>query len=225
MDFDPLFLRNGLIVFILLVASIAFHEWGHAKVADLLGDDTPRGDGRVTLNPLSHLDMVGSVIFPLLNIFVFGGGFPFIAWGRPVVTNPSNLRNRWRDDLLISMAGPAANLLVALVSILAGCLVVVAQPRLGELVKSLVVMNVGLAVFNILPIPPLDGASVLRRLVGMSEETYFTVSRWSGLVMLLVINISVTQRLIAYAVARACWPYAALCAWISPAAFPLIFHP
>jgi Zn-dependent protease len=224
MDIDPLFIRNGLIIFIVLIASIAFHEWGHAVVADLLGDDTPRGDGRVTLNPLSHLDLVGSVIFPLINIFVFGGGFPFIAWGRPVVTNPSNFRNRWRDDILISLAGPAANLLVALAAILVGSFVVLAQPRFGELVKGLVVMNVGLAVFNLLPLPPLDGASIFRRIVGMSEETYLTVSRWSGLIMLIVINFGPTQRMIGYLVAEACVPYALLCDLIRPAAFPLIFH-
>lgn len=224
MDIDPLFIRNGLIIFIVLIASIAFHEWGHAVVADLLGDDTPRGDGRVTLNPLSHLDLVGSVIFPLINIFVFGGGFPFIAWGRPVVTNPSNFRNRWRDDILISLAGPAANLLVALAAILVGSFVVLAQPRFGELVRGLVVMNVGLAVFNLLPFPPLDGASILRRVIGISEETYFAISRWSGLVLLIVINMGVTQRLIGICVAEACAPYAEICRWINPAAFPLIFH-
>jgi Zn-dependent protease len=224
MDIDPLFIRNGLIIFITLVGCIVFHEWGHAIVADLLGDDTPRADGRVTLNPLSHLDLFGSVIVPLINIFIFGAGLPFIAWGRPVVTNPSNLRNRWRDDILISLAGPAANLLLALVAILVGSFVVLAQPRFGELVRELVVMNVGLAVFNLLPFPPLDGASILRRVMGISEETYFAISRWSGLVLLIVINMGVTQRLIGICVAEACAPYAEICRWINPAAFPLIFH-
>jgi Zn-dependent protease len=224
MDLDPQFIRQGLIVFIVLVASIALHEWGHAVVADWLGDDTPRGEGRVTLNPLSHLDLMGSIIFPLLNIFVLGGGLPFIAWGRPVVTNPSNLKNRWRDDILISLAGPATNMLVALAAILAGCAVAAAQPRFGELVKNLVVMNVGLAVFNLLPIPPLDGASVFRRVVGMSEETYFTVSRWSWLIILLVLNLGLTRHLIALLVSEACVPYALLCGRISPVAFSIIFQ-
>ena len=224
MELDPAFVRDGLITFILLVASIAFHEWGHAIVADLLGDDTPRAEGRVTLNPLSHLDMVGTVFIPLVNIFVFGGALPFIGWGKPVITNPSNYKNRCRDDILISCAGPAANLLFALVAIVVGSFVVVAQPRFGELAKGLVVMNVGLAVFNLLPIPPLDGASILRRVVGMSEETYFSISRWSGLIMLVVINIGVTQRLIVRCVALACFPYAKLCSMINPSAFLLIFH-
>jgi len=224
MDFDPAFIRDGLITFILLVACITFHEWGHAIVADMLGDDTPRADGRVTLNPLEHLDMIGTVFIPLVNIFVFGGGLPFIGWGKPVITNPSNYRNRWRDDILIASAGPAANLLFALVAIVVGSLVVTSQPKFGELAKGLVVMNVGLAVFNLLPIPPLDGASILRRVVGMSEATYMGISRWSGLIMLVVINIGATQRLIVQCVAVACYPYAKLCDLISPNAYLMIFH-
>ena len=224
MEFDPVFIRDGLITFILLVVCVTLHEWGHAIVADLLGDDTPRSDGRVSLNPLVHIDMIGTIVIPLVNIFVFGGALPFIAWGRPVLTNPSNFRNRWRDDLLVAFAGPAANLLFALVAILLGSFVVVAQPRLVELAKGLVVMNVGLAVFNLLPIPPLDGGSIMRRVVGMSEETYAGISRWSGLIMLVVINISVTQRLIIEFVAMACYPYAKLCSLINPTAYLLIFH-
>jgi Zn-dependent protease len=224
MDLDPAFIRDGLITFIILVVCVTFHEWGHAIVADLLGDDTPRADGRVTLNPMVHIDIIGTVAIPLINIFVFGGGLPFIAWGRPVATNTTSHRNRWRDDILIALAGPAANLLLALVAIVVGSLLVTAQPRLGELAKGLVVMNVGLAVFNLLPIPPLDGASLMRRVVGMSEETYFNISRWSGLILLIVINLSATQRLIVECVALACVPYAKICDMISPTAYLLIFR-
>jgi Zn-dependent protease len=223
MDLDPAFIRDGLITFILLIASIAFHEWGHAIAAEMLGDDTPRAAGRVTLNPLSHLDTVGTVFIPIVNIFVFGGALPFIGWGKPVMTNPSNLRNRWRDDILISAAGPAANLLLALVAIVVGSLVVVAQPRLGELTRGLVVMNVGLAVFNLLPIPPLDCAFVLRRLVGMSEETFSSLSRWGGLIILVVVNVGVTERVIVTGVELACSPYARISSAINPIASLLIF--
>jgi Zn-dependent protease len=223
MDIDPVFIRDGLITFIVLIVSVALHEWGHAIVADMLGDDTPRADERVTLNPLAHLDPIGTVLIPLINIFVFRSGFTFIAWGRPVMTNPSNFRNRQRDDVLVSLAGPAVNLLTALVAVLVGCLIVVAQPRFGELVRGLVVMNAGLAVFNMLPFPPLDGATLLRRVVGMSEETYFNLARWSGIVLLLVINIPFTQRMIGAAVVLTCVPFEVLCNWISPAAYSLIF--
>jgi Zn-dependent protease len=224
MDLDPVFIRSGLIIFILLVASIAIHEWGHAMAADLLGDDTPRAEGRLTLNPLAHWDLIGTILIPLINIFVFGGGFAFMGWGKPVRTNSSNFRNHWRDDILVSFAGPAANLLVALAAILVGSLLVTSQPRFGELVKGLVIMNVGLAVFNLLPIPPLDGAAILRRFIGMSEETYLGLSRWGGLLLLLVINISVTRNLIGLCVEQACVPYAILCHSINPAAFHIIFR-
>jgi Zn-dependent protease len=223
MDLDPALVRDGLITFILLVASIAFHEWGHALVADLLGDETPRAEGRVTLNPLSHLDLVGTLVVPLANIFVFGGALPFIGWGKPVLTNSSRFRNRWRDDVLVALAGPAANLLLALAAIVVGSLVVVAQQRFGELARGLVVMNVGLAVFNLLPIPPLDGASLLRRAVGMSELAYFNVSRWSGLIILLVVNLRLIQNLIVGCVEAACQPYARISSMINPNAFRLIF--
>jgi Zn-dependent protease len=224
MDLDPAYIRSGLIVFIILFAGVAFHEWGHAIAADLLGDDTPRAEGRVTLNPLVHMDLVGTVIAPLVNIFIFGGALAFMGWGKPVMTNLSNFKRRWRDDIIVNLAGPAANLLVALVSILVGSLVVVAQPRLGELVNQLVVMNVGLAVFNLLPIPPLDGASILRHFVGISEEAFLGISRWSGIILLLVVNIGVTQNLIIRDVELGCRPYAFLCAWINPMAFRLIFR-
>ena len=224
MDLDPAYIRSGLIVFIILFAGVAFHEWGHAIAADLLGDDTPRAEGRVTLNPLVHMDLVGTVIAPLINIFIFGGALAFMGWGKPVMTNLSNFKRRWRDDIIVNLAGPAANLLVALVSILVGSLVVVAQPRLGELVNQLVVMNVGLAVFNLLPIPPLDGASILRHFVGISEEAFLGISRWSGIILLLVVNIGVTQNLIIRVVELGCRPYAFLCAWINPMAFRLIFR-
>jgi Zn-dependent protease len=223
MDLDPALIRDGLITFILLVASIALHEWGHALAADLLGDDTPQAHGRVTLNPMAHLDWVGTVIIPLINIFFFRSGFTFIGWGKPVLINPSNFRNRVRDEILVALAGPVANLLAALAAILVGALVVGAQPRLAELVRGIVIMNVGLAVFNMLPFPPLDGATLLRRIVGMSEETYFAISRWSGLVMLIVINLSVTQQLIIYLVGAGCIPYLEICRWINPSAARLVF--
>ncbi|HXQ81372.1 MAG TPA: site-2 protease family protein [Opitutaceae bacterium] len=224
MDIDPIFIRNGLIIFIVLVVSIGLHEWGHAVVADLLGDDTPRAAGRVTLNPIAHIDPIGTVVIPLINMFVFRGSFAFIGWGKPVMINPSNFRNRKRDEVLVTLAGPASNLLLALVAIVVGSLIVVAHPRFGELVRGLVLMNVGLAVFNLLPIPPLDGGTILRHAVGMSEQTYHSIARWSGIFILIFINVGVTQRMIGAVVGVACLPYVALCHWINPSALSLIFQ-
>jgi Zn-dependent protease len=224
MEIDPVFLREGLLTFVLIIVGIVFHEWGHAVVADLLGDDTPRADGRVTLNPMPHIDPVGTIVVPLVNIFVLGGSMPFIGWGRPVVTSTADPRSRWRNEVLVALAGPAANLLVALLAVLVGAFVVVAQPRLGELVRGVVFMNVGLAIFNLLPVPPLDGAVALRRLVGMSEETFLMVSRWSWVFVLALSRFGPVARAIGLAFGLAFQPYAALCAWINPNAYLLIFR-
>jgi Zn-dependent protease len=224
MDLDPLFIRGGLIVFILLVGSIILHEWGHAVAADLLGDDTPRRDGRLTLNPLAHLDWMGTVFFPAINIFIFGGGLAFIGWGKPVATNVANYKHRSRDDLLVTMAGPATNLLVALVAVVFGAFAAPAMPRIGGLVIQVIVMNVGLAVFNLLPIPPLDGGGVLRHIAGFTEEAYLSISKWSWIALLLLLNIEASQTLIFNIVVRCCGPYGALCRWINPLAYHLIFR-
>src|SRR5579871_4471911 len=134
MDLDPAIVRNGLITYLILVASFSIHEWAHAIVAEKLGDDTPRSEGRVTLNPMAHIDLWGTVIIPLVNIFVIGSAFSFIAWAKPVRVNRSNFRHRVGDDILVTLAGPASNAVLAFLILLAGCVVVPSQPRLGELV-------------------------------------------------------------------------------------------
>ncbi len=220
---DPDFIRNGLITFILLVVSLAIHEWAHAFAADRLGDDTPRSQGRVTLNPLVHLDLLGTVIVPLFGIFVLRGSFALIGWGRPVTTRPANFRHPRRDDILTTLAGPGANLVLALLGVAAGALFVVREPRLGELLSRLIIMNVALAVFNLLPIPPLDGGSVMRHLTGMSEETFVAISRWSGWLLLLAINIAAVRNVFTTLFVLACMPYIYLCQWLNPHALPLLF--
>ena len=223
MDVDLAFVRSGLITYFLLVASLTVHEWAHAFVADRLGDDTPRAHGRLTLNPMAHIDMFGTVLIPLVNIFVFRGSFALIGWGRPVMINPSNFLHRRRDEIMVSLAGPFANLVMALLAVVAGAFLVLHDPRLGEVVRGLVVMNVGLAVFNLLPLPPLDGGTLLRYATGMTEETYYSIARWSGLVMLFAINIEAFRSVIAMLFMLACLPYAYLCQAINPAAMQAIF--
>lgn len=223
MDLDPAIVRNGLITYLILVASFSIHEWAHAIVADKLGDDTPRSEGRVTLNPLVHIDLWGTVIIPLVNIFYIGSAFSFIAWAKPVRVNRSNFRNRVGDDILVTLAGPAANAILAFLVLLIGCLVVPSQPRLGELVHHIVFMNVGLAVFNMLPFPPLDGSLILRHFIGMSEETFAYLSRFSGIVLLVMINIRAFQQIIGDLVLLALIPYAQIGLWINPHAAHIIF--
>ena len=142
---------------IAVIIAIAFHEFSHAAVASLQGDQTARSQGRLTLNPLSHLDPLGTIA-----IIVAGFG-----WGRPVPVSPSRLRYRRLGHVLVALAGPAANFVLAIASVVA--LRIAFQPAdvtfdvnfTLRLLDMLVVVNVLLGVFNLLPIPPLDGSTLL----------------------------------------------------------------
>ncbi|HEY9857197.1 MAG TPA: site-2 protease family protein [Stenomitos sp.] len=144
-------INRALIWVPLLIVSLSLHEFGHAATAYALGDETPKREGRVTLNPLAHMDPLGTLMI------LFGP----IGWGKPVHINPANLR--WRQgELLVSFAGPGMNLVLAFLAVAA--LKYLAIPAELEQVHSMLsilfVMNVGLAVFNLLPIPPLDGGHI-----------------------------------------------------------------
>jgi Zn-dependent protease len=222
MDIDLNFVRSGLIMFFLVVASLTIHEWAHAFAADRLGDDTPRSQGRVTLNPLAHIDFIGTILIPLLNIFIFRG-LPIFGWGKPVITHPGNFRRPKRDDILTCLAGPGSNLVLALLGVLLGAVLVLRQPRFAELLGDLIVMNIGLALFNLLPLPPLDGGYVLRRVTGMSEDAFLRLSRWSGIIMLIAFLIPEVREIFYLAFNFACQPYVYLCAWLNPIAAQLLF--
>lgn len=171
-------LRTGLLFFLILVCSLCIHEWAHAWVADKLGDPTPHNQGRVTLNPLPHIDPVGTIIFPLVCIFLLHGTF-FLGWARPVMVNPSHFKHPGRGDTLTTFAGPFANFLLTLVAALIGAISVRFLPVTQELIFGVISINAWLFVFNMLPIPPLDGGRILRYFVNMSWETFAQISRWS----------------------------------------------
>jgi len=155
------------IAFSVLLFSLTVHETAHAWTASRLGDPTARLMGRVSLNPIVHADLVGTVLFPLLAII---GNVPLIGWAKPVPVNVRNLRRGRRDYVLVAAAGPASNLLIAVFASLALGLVTVSPMRVGEpnvsapvaaLLAQAVPLNILLAVFNMIPIPPLDGGNVL----------------------------------------------------------------
>jgi Zn-dependent protease len=193
MDLSPEHLRWSLLQLILLVVSIGLHEFGHAWVADLRGDPLPRLQGRVTLNPLAHADPIGTLLIPGIMIF-FSPGFGLIGWGKPVQISLPNPATRRMDDILISLAGPAMNLVLCLVFAFIGVVMDVswANPATHNLGKFLVLgmlMNVGLLCFNLIPIPPLDGSRVLYRLGVYSLEFFTMLSRYSFIILIVLINL------------------------------------
>lgn len=176
---------EGLLTWICMIVIVTFHEFGHAFTAWKCGDDTSRLQGRVTLNPLSHMDLWGTVILPLAGAMM--AGF-FFGWGRPVEVNLGNLRRRTLDDILVSMAGPFMNVVLALaVMVLARLGQVMEIPSLTEFCVRLAALSMYLCFFNLLPIPPLDGSRVLRYAVGMKEETFMHLSQFGFMILMMVI--------------------------------------
>lgn len=176
-----------LFAFLVLVCSLSLHEWGHAFVADKLGDPLPRLQGRVTLNPLAHIDLIGTVLLPLAMILL-SPGFAIIGWAKPVQVSLPNPKTRMRDDLLSTAAGPAMNLLVAVaLSIVAGLVAYYAEAYF-EAFYMAITLNLLLFVFNLIPLPPLDGSHFLPY-VGMSRQTYARIASFSFIILIVLINI------------------------------------
>jgi len=184
-----------------LLFSIICHEIGHAYAAFKGGDDTARLQGRISLNPLVHIDPVGTIIMPALQIF---GGVPLLGWARPVPVNPARLRGR-RWDLAVSLAGVSVNLALALTALLVyrvllafGWMPVTARPDpstllgiISLLLRSFIMLNVVLAFFNMLPIPPLDGSHVLLHFIKSRDSAAFRLfellERYGFVILLLLV--------------------------------------
>jgi Zn-dependent protease len=159
-------IQRAVLTLVAFVVSVSIHEFGHAFVADRLGDRLPRMQGRVTLSPLAHIDLLGTIILPLAGALL-PGGYPLIAWGKPVQTNPRNYTalSPRVGHMIVSLAGPAMNLVLAvgvsIVFILLGKSGHLSPTVAGILVRYLLALNIALMFFNLIPLPPLDGAAVL----------------------------------------------------------------
>lgn len=165
-----------------LVIAMVIHEYSHARVAYALGDYTPRMQGRLTLNPAAHVDPIG-----LLMLFVAHFG-----WAKPVQINPMNFSNPRRDDILVSLAGPASNLIVAFVALIILVLMAKFDFPLSEgllvVFNLIIIYNINFAIFNMLPIPPLDGSHILRNLLPYElARAYEGLERYSFIFLILII--------------------------------------
>jgi Zn-dependent protease len=181
---------------IAFVFAICVHESAHAWTANKCGDPTARMLGRISLNPIKHVDPIGTVLVPLVGML---SGVGFIGWAKPTPVDPRNLRHQIRDDILVSLAGPVSNLLIASVStallMILGVVAGSGGVRPGSilipfalLLRVFIAINILLAAFNLIPIPPLDGSHVLRHLLPESGKRVYDMIGWFGILLLFWIG-------------------------------------
>src|SRR5256885_1133806 len=196
-------LLGHLVVYmVVLLLAISAHEAAHAWMSYRFGDDTARLLGRITLNPVAHTDPIGTLLIPVV-MFIFGhiGGpmasIPLIGWGKPTPVNPLRWRNKDLANVMVSIAGILANIIIATIAFV--ILKVLIMTRMGEqlpdslqepiglFLSYLLIMNVSLAVFNLLPFPPLDGSKVLDTFLPASMRPLMAILEQYGYIILMVL--------------------------------------
>lgn len=189
-------LREALILFGCLVAAVLLHEISHGVAAYAFGDDTAKKAGRLTLNPVPHIDPFGSIILPAMGALA---GLPIVGYAKPVPVDPRRMRNPRRDMLLVSLAGPASNMvLMAIAAVatkwllhsgrgLASAIDQSGDNLLVQVVFSFAVVNLLLGLFNLLPIPPLDGSAIFERFMPRSWLPMWYRFRPYGLLVVFLI--------------------------------------
>jgi len=195
---------------VVLLLAISAHEAAHAWMSDKFGDDTARLLGRVTLNPMAHTDPIGTLLIPIVGFIVgaMGGGrFPLIGWGKPTPVNPLRWRQKDLANVMVSIAGILANSLIAIIAftIIKVLLVTGTFYRIPDglrepvalFLEFLLTMNISLAVFNLLPFPPLDGSKILETFLPASAQPILeTLERYSYIILMVMIYMGVTGAII-----------------------------
>lgn len=189
-------IQTLLIDAVALIVGIVIHESAHALAAYVLGDKTARSRGRISLNPLAHIDPFGTVLLPLLML---AAGGPVFAFAKPVPVYLNNLKHPKRDELLVALAGPLSNVLLALAAALIGyvLLPLLAGQAAMSLLYSLfsffmtfIVVNLSLAFFNLIPLPPLDGSSILVPfLKGKALREYYRIQQYAMPILLVILYL------------------------------------
>jgi Zn-dependent protease len=165
-----------------ILIGLTFHEYMHAKTAHLLGDDTAYLDGRVTINPLKHIDWIGFV-------FILIAGF---GWAKPVSFNPEKLKNPRRDEMLIAIAGPIANFVLAIVFAVLlklSMLFISVDGILMSMMLACIYINFGLFIFNMIPVPPLDGSHLLLKSIKISKDLERNIYKYGSLALFAIVII------------------------------------
>ncbi len=209
--------------FVLLIFSLSVHECAHAWMASRLGDQTARLQGRITLNPMYHVDPVGTLLFPALMIFgpLFSGGALggfLVGWAKPTPVITRNFRNLVRDDTLVTLAGPVSNLLLAFAGFLGLAAIIVFQGHapaqvgmttnvqaLGILCELAIQVNLALFFFNLLPIPPLDGSRILRHWLPYNFLNAYDRMGMFGYVLMIFVGGPVVRFLMGPALHLVSW--------------------
>jgi Zn-dependent protease len=202
--------------FVLLLFSLSFHECAHAWMASRLGDQTARMQGRITLNPMYHIDPIGTLLFPALVIFgpLIGLRIPFmlVGWAKPTPVMTRNFRKIVRDDNLTTLAGPVSNLILVVIALVALVVMAMAMPNGGQVVRDsfalslgfgeveavhpaallcslAIVINLSLFFFNLLPIPPLDGSRVWRNMLPYNAVvSYDRLGGWVSYILMIFVG-------------------------------------
>ena len=207
----PADLRAGLIFYLLLFACLVLRTFAQAWLADLLGDHTPRDEGRVTLYPVPHIDLMGTVVLPLICIFFLqprlGQINFFLAWTNPVPINPANFRNPQKHYLFTQLSSCGMSIGLALLSAIVGGLLYKTSPQTAEIFGTLIGINAMLIVLDMLPVPPLPGALLLRHWGMISEERFWQIARWSGLAFMIAINIPPIRKVLGILIGLVALPF------------------
>ena len=201
-----------MIYMVVLLLAVSAHEAGHAWMSYKFGDDTARLLGRITLNPVAHTDPIGTLLIPIF-MFIYAqvgspaGAIPLLGWGKPTPVNPLRWRNKDLANVMVSIAGILANLLIATITFvifkillmtnIANQLDVSTQEPLGIFLTDMLIMNVSLAVFNLLPFPPLDGSRILDSILPPSMQPMLELlERYGFLLLLVLISVGFTRVII-----------------------------